>query len=217
MKKVILVTIAVIVVTMFASVAALANPYTIGAENGRIMPPAGLGLDLNSVIGQAHQSPLALDAQLSYGVSSSVTLAGEVQDLTGSNPDMMAKLYYSPTHDGTGYTAYLGYDLAKNNLPVYGLSMWSDFKYLFAFVDLESNQNQDKGSMMITPGATLKLGSKLRVGGEMSLKMENWTEQHLRIGGSYALSKKMSVKVNLDNGFGKNRGQVWSTGVAVEL
>jgi hypothetical protein len=216
MKKLILTTVLALTILSFASAAALGNVFSFQAENGRLLPPAGLGLDLSTGYSPQGLSPY-IDARLSYGLSSSVTIVGEF--LKGKLADeKLAKIYFSPMHENSGYTVYLGYDLVRSEVPMYGFSFWLNNKLMYAFLNLGSDRNITGGdSFLITPGVNLKLGSKLRLGGEMEIKPGSFSCQELRLGGSYSLLKQIDVKFNVESGFGNNSGRVYSTGIAAEI
>ncbi len=212
-RKTFFVTVAVVVMLITLSVAAFANPYTLGAENGKILAPAGLGFDLFANVNQPQQTGISLNSELSYGISSALTLTGSFRNLNSDDRQTMVKAFFSPMHGGTGYTVYLGYDLGAGEIPVYGLSLWSDMKYLFGYVNLESNDQ----TLTVTPGVNVRFGSKLRVGGELALNLSDGSKQNLRLGTSYALSKKLNAKVSIDTGFDRDVTPVITTGLAMQF
>ena len=218
MKKLVTVIVLALFLVTYTATVVFGNAYTLGAENGKLLSPAGLGLDLTGTFVQKSSSlnnPSALSAQLSYGISPALTVAGEISQANGNNQTLV-KAYFGPMHKGNGYTAYLSYDLSKGEIPSYGLSLWSDSKLAFAFINLESVP-QDQGSFRVTPGLNLRLGSKLRIGGEVEFKSGQGNYEAVRVGASYALTRKILAKINLENGAGSKSDRVYSVGLSTEL
>ncbi len=212
MKKTITVFITLVILASTATTA-FANPLTIGAETGRILPPAGLGLELNTAIDRDQRSNYSVNSEISYGLFSSVTIAGNISNLNHSDDrQTVIKAYFSPVHDDMGYTAYLGYDPGEREISQYGLSVWTDLNFAFAFLNLESNQRQEDDRLTLTPGATLRLGSKLRLAGEMPIDPDDWNARTIRLGASYSLNSKIQAKAAYDTD-----AHVFTTGIAVEI
>jgi hypothetical protein len=211
MKKMITVFIALVILAGTVTTA-FANPLTVSAENGRILPPSGLGLELNTTIDRDQQSSLSVNSEISYGLFSSITIAGNISNLNNSDRQTLIKAYFSPVHDDMGYTAYLGYDPGEREISQYGLSLWTDLNLAFAFLNLESNQRHEDGQLTVTPGATLRLGSKLRLAGEMPIDPDDWNARNLRLGASYALNSKILAKAAYDTD-----AQIFTTGISVEI
>ncbi len=216
-KKTFLTMIAALILLTSASMAALANPYTLGAENGKLLPPAGLGLDVNTDINRPDQSDLAVNAEVGYGISSKITIAGAVRDLNHSDRQSLVKAYYSPARRGLGYTVYLGYDLDARNIPMYGLSLWTNLHFLYGYLNLEKENTTLDDSIMVTPGVSLALGPKLRVGGELTMNTDDWSGDNLRIGASYALTRKVYAKAMVDHSFGHGSSNLVSAGLAMQF
>jgi hypothetical protein len=216
-KKTILATIAALILLTSSAVAALANPYTFGAENGRTLPPAGLGIDLSARFNQPDQEDKAFNAEVSYGIAPSITLAGELRNVNQSDRQTLVKAYFNPRHNKTmGYTAYLGYDLGEQNIPMYGLSVWTNFNFLYGYLNVETGKATDD-EMMITPGASLQLGSKLRLGGEVTMKADDWSSENLRLGASYALTRKIHAKVMVDDNLADDSSRIYTTALTVQI
>ena len=218
MRKLFVATFVAIVLLASVSMASLGNSYTLNAENGRIMAPAGVGLEL-----QTNFSKQTLDqgitpglsAELSYGALPFLTLAGEFTRVNNDGPQVMAKAYLSQSRDGMGYTLYGGYDLNKTEIANYGVSLWSNLHFFYAFLNLESQPQQDV--MLATPGANLMLGSKLRLSGEIAFKMDSYQRQDMSFGVSYALTPKIQAKVSLTRNYGPESGNVFNSGLVVGL
>ncbi len=218
-------SIAVLILVLLISVTGVAfgSPETIRAENGLVLPPTGLEIDFNSNIINTNASlemVPSFTASVSYGAFPSVTITGEFTKSFNNNDldGKLVKLYFSPSQESTGYTAYLGYDLDKAAIPLYGVSLWFNSDNLLAFVNLETRKNAQSGEtpFMITPGGNLRLG-KLRIGGEVSMKPEDWSFQDVRAGISYAVFQRIYAKFSVDNAFNNTQGQVYQLGLSAEI
>lgn len=221
MKKIIVAMFFIIFMLSTVSSIVYANPLSLTAENGIILPPAGLVFDLGASFGNT-VTPGASDftAKLSYGVFPSVTITGEFSKVLSQddNGQKLVKVLFSPFHDDKGYTIYLGYDLKKREIPIYGLSLWSNAKYLLAFLNLQTNtQIQGTNVLMITPGANLRINSKLRLGGEAELSSNNWALQKLRVGANYSIFSKVVAKFDVERSFNGNPTQIYQAGVTVQI
>lgn len=226
MKKFITVLAMTLILVGSAVSAALANPMSLRAENGLVMPASGLNLDLGTDFALHNSSATAstpsLHAQLNYGAFPGLTVAAALEapmNATDVNDvQKVVKLYYSPIHDGRGYTLYLGYDLDKAMIPAYGLSLWADSKLLLGYVNLEARSaNQGTTAVMITPGANLRLGSKLRIGAEVEVEPESWKMGDIVLGASYAVYPKLQLKMGMIAGGESFIPQSYNLGLSATL
>lgn len=212
MKK----TVASIVATLFLLLAVTAGAFgtadSLQAESGRILAPAGLGADLTTSYQRTtNTGSLIVATKLSYGLSPSITLTGEFDN----NNRAGLNLLFSPMHEGMGYTVYAGYDLKAAGISRFGLSMWTDMRWAFAFVNFETGR--DGSLFRVTPGASMRLGSKLGISGEIEMGSEEWSLQELRLGASYALNRKVKAKLAYRTGLTGTGGQVITAGVSTEI
>ena len=217
--------IAALTLLLFTSGIVFGNAFTLQAENGKILTPAGIGFELNgsySTPDLSNQTTSTLyDAQLSYGIRPNITIAGEFTGdfKNGSNHQSVIKALFSPTREGNGYTLYADYDLNQSKVPLYGISLWADSKFLYTFANLEArNDSQPKStSLFVTPGVNLKIGSRIELGGEVELKAEDWSSQELRVGINYNLNSKVTGKFTFKTGLDNNPERTYQTGFAVEI
>ena len=226
MKKFIAVMVMTLILIGSAASIVLANPMSLRAEHGLVMPASGLNLDLGTGFALHNSSSTAstpsLEAQLNYGAFPGLTVAAAIEapmNVASSNDvQKMVKLYYSPIHDGRGYTLYLGYDLDKATIPVYGLSLWADSKLLLGYINLEArSENEGTAAVMITPGANLHIGSKLQIGGEVEVEPENWQTGEFTLGASYAVYPKVQLKMGVITGGESFIPQSYNLGLSATL
>lgn len=221
MKKALISLVTLFILILLISGIAFGNAFTLGAENGMILAPAGLGIELNGAF-QSSQSPSPLyNAQISYGVFPAVTIAGEFSGdfKNGYNGRKLLKASLSPNRKGSGYTIYTAYDLDQSKISRYGISLWNDFRFIYAYANLESRTAIDGQSagLALTPGVNLKLGSRLGIAGEAEFKPENWSGQELRVGANYKLNRKITTKFIFQTGLNDKPERTYQTGITVEL
>ena len=219
MRKLFTVIIAVFILTFSISVIALGNSYSLEAENGKLNSPAGIGFDVRTSFAQDQDvslDSLPISAKLSYGIRPSVTISGEVSRLNEDDREMLVKAYYSPSTSGMGYTAYLGYNLTESEIPMYGVSFWLNSNLVYGFVNLEANQETGDTAVMVTPGASLRIGSRIRLAGEVDYQL-NEGYQEYEVGASYALVNKFNIKAGMREGFEENSERFYTTGLAMEI
>lgn len=219
MRKLITAIIAAFVLSFSLSVVALGNSYTLKAENGKLNSPAGFGFDVKTSFSQDQEvsiDSMPVTANLSYGIRPSVTISGEVSRSDEDDRRMLLKAYYSPSTSGMGYTAYLGYDLTAAEIPMYGVSFWLDSDLLYGFVNLESNSELGETAWLITPGVNVRLGSRLRLAGEVVYQYDEGYQEY-ELGASFALVNKFNIKAGMVEDFEKDAGRVYTTGLAVEI
>ncbi|MGE5582616.1 MAG: hypothetical protein ACM3X9_08755 [Bacillota bacterium] len=224
MKRTLLAFTVTLTLLLMVTAVALGNDLTLRAENGKILAPAGLGFEISSQFNRGadvtNGSPV-YGAQVSYGISPAITIVGQFQNDFQKDGFSQAiiKALFSPTREGNGYTLYAGYDLNTSKIGAYGISLWYNSKYLYAFTNLEAGnrvQTPDS-SFMITPGVNLRIGSKFRIGGELELKPENWSYQEFRAGVNYYFSKKIAAKLGVETDFESRPNRMYTAGLAVEL
>jgi hypothetical protein len=215
------ITLVILLVSLLLTVGiAFGNAFTLQAENGRILAPAGLGVELSGAyLSGENPSPL-YETQISYGIASTVTLAGQFScDFkNGYNGQKEIKALFSPTRRGSSYTLYANYDLNQSQLARYGISVWSDSRFIYAFVNLESrNATPDQASgLLITPGLNFKLG-RISLNGEAEYKIADWSGQELRVGANYKLNPKITTKFIFQTDLNNNPERTYQAGVSVQL
>lgn len=219
MRKLVTAIIGAFVLAFSLSAVALGNSYTLKAENGKLNSPAGIGFDVKTSFSRDQEvsiDSMPITANLSYGIRPSVTISGEVSRSGEDEPRMLVKAYYSPSTSGMGYTAYLGYDPAAAEIPMYGVSFWLDSDLLYGFINLEANNESEETALLITPGVNVRIGSRLRLAGEVSYQYDQGYQDY-GLGASFALVNKFNIKAGMAEAFEKNAARVYTTGLAVEL
>ncbi|HEX3048628.1 MAG TPA: hypothetical protein VHY08_28020 [Bacillota bacterium] len=233
MLKFIVATIVAIILFSLVPVNALASPNLLQAETGVTLPPSGLEFTGGVSFGYPG-SPF--DLQLSYGAFPSVTVVGEFTNQSlfpvegsasngGDGARKLVKVLWSPKHKDQGYTVYLGYEMDRAFIPFYGVSLWADYKYLLAFVNLQTTVASVDGvpvtPVTVTPGVSLKFGSKLQVGGEVEVKPGDWRTQKLRLGMDYALFQriraKLTIQTDLNNLIPDFTNPIYQTGFTFSI
>jgi hypothetical protein len=220
-KRLSLALVMVFVLLLSLSGVVYGDALALQAENGKILAPAGFGLDLNGAFLAGQSSSPLYSAQLSYGVTPAITIAGvwmgNFKD--GYNGQELLKALFSPTHGRNGYTLYGDYDLTESKVSCYGISLWTDYRFLYAYANLESRNaiaDQTAG-LVLTPGVSVKLGSRLSLGGEAEYKTAGWGGQELRLGASYRLNRKIAAKFQFETSLADQPERVYQTGLSVGL
>ena len=219
MHKLFTVIIVALILSLSVSVVALGNSYTLKAENGRLNFPAGLGFELKTNFNEGQEvstDSMPITAKLSYGIRPSVTVSGEVSRINDDERRMLLKGYYSPSTSAMGYTAYLGYDLSAAEIPMYGVSFWLNSGFLYGFINLEANQESGDTAVLVTPGVSLGIGSRIRLAGEVAYQL-NEGYQEYDLGVSYALVNQFNIKAGVQNGFEEDSEPVYTAGLAIEI
>jgi hypothetical protein len=219
MRKLFTVIIAIFILSFSVSVVALGNSYTLDAENGKLNSPAGIGFDVKTNFSQDQDvsfDTMPITAKLSYGIRPSVTISGEVSRLNQDDRQMLLKAYYSPSTSAMGYTAYLGYDVSAAEIPVYGVSFWLNSNLLYGFINFEASQESEETVVLITPGASLGIGSRIRLAGEVTYGLNEGYHQY-ELGASYALVNKFIIKAGIRDDFEEDSELTYTTGLAMEL
>jgi hypothetical protein len=197
------------------------NTFTLGAENGRILAPAGIGIELSGAFQSGESSSPLYDARVSYGILPVVTISGEFSGdfKDGYNGRKLIQASLSPQRKGSGYTIYTAYDLDQSKISHYGISLWNNFSFIYAYANLESRTAIDDQSagLALTPGVNVNLGSRLSLAGEAEFKPENWSGQELRIGANYKLNRNITAKLIFETGLNNHPERTYQTGIAVEL
>ncbi len=219
MRKLFTVIIAAFILSLSLSVVALGNSYSLEAENGKLNSPAGLGFDVKTNFSQGQEvsiDSMPINAKLSYGIRPSVTISGEVSRSSENERQMLLKAYYSPSTSAMGYTAYLGYNLSASEIPMYGVSFWLNSDLVYGFVNLEANNELDDTALIVTPGVNVRIGSRLRLAGEVSYQYKEGYQEY-GLGASFALVNKFNIKAGIEDGFEEGVERVYTTGLAVEI
>jgi hypothetical protein len=221
MKKLIMAFVTFLVLIPLTAGIAFGNAFTLGAENGIILAPAGLGLDVNGAF-QSGENPTPLyDANIGYGITPAVTIIGEFKGdfKDGYHGQKLVKALLSPNRHGSGYTIYGDFDLDQSKIADYGISLWKDSRFFYAYGNLESRSTTPlkKQSLALTPGINLKLGSRFSVGGEVEYDPSNWTSQVLRAGANYKLSRKMTAKFIYETDLTHEHNSTYLTGITLGL
>jgi hypothetical protein len=199
---------------------ARANAYTLKAENGRILAPAGLGVNLNSEL----VTGSALTARASYGIARTVTLeaAWRQKDLALKAPswdELQLKAYFSPTRGNSGYTAYLGYNPSRQEFIDYGVTFWNNFRWLYSFINLDFSQTSASNQQLIrvTPGVSLQLTSRARLSAELETDPFDWKAEELRVGAGYKLYNRLTAKAVASQNLTAAKNRTYSLGLALEM
>lgn len=219
MRKLVTAIIGAFVLSFSLAAVALGNSYTLKAENGKLNSPAGIGFDVKTSFSKDQGfsiDSMPVTANLSYGIRPSVTISGEVSRSCEDERRMLVKTYYSPSTSGMGYTAYLGYDLTAAEIPMYGVSFWLDSDLLYGFINLEANNESEETALLITPGVNLRIGSRLRLAGEVVYQYDEGYQEY-GLGASFALVNKFNIKAGMVKDFEEDAGRVYTTGLAVEI
>ncbi len=225
MKKIFAVITVTTVFLFLISGAVFANELTLQAENGKILDPAGLGFEMKGIYtgrtANAETTSPSYQAQLSYGIAPAITLSGQFSsDFKNSDSgQIMLKALFSPNNVGNGYTIYTDYDFQNSKIADYGISLWYNAKFLYAFTNLEARTSLPgrPSALVLTPGANIRLGSRLRIGGEVEIKPENWQPQELRAGVNYYFSKQIAAKFTIGNGMADQSNREYTLGLIAEL
>lgn len=219
MNKTILTAITAISLLISVSTSAFANIYTIRAENGKILGPTGISIDASGVV-SSHDNDRDLSnyqAEIGYGAFPFLTVSGALEK-EGSYERLLGKVYLSPIHKSEGYTLYAGYDFNHQKLAMYGASLWMNYKYLFAFLNVESDVNRwNNRSTTITPGFNLRLTNKVHLVGEAELDSDDLNANRLRAGINYHFAKKVVGKFIVEERNTWEDDTVFQTGISLEI
>ncbi len=221
MKKLIIAFVTLLALVPLTAGIAFGNAFSLGAENGIILAPAGLGLDVNGAF-QSGENPTPLyGAEIGYGITPAVTIAGVFRGdfKDGYHGEKLVKALLCPNRQGSGYTIYGYFDLDQSKISSYGISLWKDSRFFYAYGNLESRSataTKDQ-CLAVTPGIDFKLGKKFSVGGEIEYNPENWTSQELRVGAHYNLGRKMVAKFTYETGLTHEQDNTFITGISIGL
>jgi hypothetical protein len=199
---------------------AQANAYTLKAENGRILGPAGLGVNLNSELVPGS----GLTARASYGIARAVTLeaAWRQKDLTLKTPswdELQLKAYFSPTRGNSGYTAYVGYNPSRQGFTDYGVSFWNNFRWVYSFLNLDFSQTSASNQQLIriTPGVNLQLTSRARLSAELEADPFAWKAEELRVGAGYKLYNRLTATAVASQSLTEEKKRTYALGFSLEM
>lgn len=217
MKKFIVATLVAVSMLMTVSASAWANLYSIEAENGRILHPTGLGLDASALLSREDDYKLNdYRAEIGYGVFPAITVSGVFEE-RGDADRFLAKAYLSPTNGEEGYTLYAGYDLTNSEVAMYGASLWLDYKYIYAFLNIESDVHHGERQTQVTPGFNFRLTPKIRLLAEAALDAGDLSAEELRAGIQYNFASKIAGKLVVLEQFDDDAERVFQTGLSVEI
>jgi hypothetical protein len=213
MKKIIPILIAGLILCLATSIA-WGNASTILAENGRVLPPAGFGLNFNGSSANLKN----FNAQLSYGITPALTIAGDWTRLAQSN-DLSVKVFFSPVGDKGGYTAYGEYRPINKEFIDYGITFWNDLGFIYSFVNLDSRRNATDKSweLLLTPGVNLRLTPRIKLAAELAVQPDTWKMGEARVGVIYKLADRFSSKFMISKKLNSDSGLVYATGVSMEI
>jgi hypothetical protein len=214
MRKILSVSVAAALMLCLIMSDAWGNSSTIRAENGRVLPPAGLGLNVSG-------NPVNIadfDAQISYGITPALTIAGgwARRNETG---DLTVKALFSPVGDKGGYTAYGEYHPATREFTDYGITFWNDLGFVYAFINLDSGRNVTDNSweLQLTPGVNLRLTSRINLAAELAIQPDSWKLGEARAGVTYKLANRLRSKLAVSQALDADSGLVYSAGVSLEI
>lgn len=224
MKKLIAVASVAILLVMTAGSLVFANSLTLQAENGQLLKPAGLGIDAVGLASLENVKNIKgiddLDnyqLQVSYGVSRLITIAGGIEKEQGYQR-IMGRAFYSPSSENLGYTVYGGYDLTNYQLAEYGVSLWADWRMIRAFVNLESDLDQDNNRFYrVSPGANVRVTSNIGIAAELAMNPEDWSLESITAGVNYRFNKNFSAKFYLLEQLGDQKDRIYNTGLSIQL
>lgn len=217
MKKFIVATLVAVSMLMTISASAWANLYSIRAENGKIMHPTGLSLDASAILSREDDYKLNdYRAEVGYGIFPAITVSGAFEE-RGDEDRFLAKAYLSPTNGEEGYTLYAGYDVTDSQVAMYGASLWLDYKYLYAFLNIESDIHQGERQTQVTPGFNFRLTPKIRILGEAALDANDLSAEELRAGIQYNFASKIAGKFVVLEQFDDDSDRVFQTGLSIEI
>ncbi len=222
MPKIIQILALCLIILLLPATAVFGSPETLQAENGLIQPPTGLEFNFSEDIiksyGSATLAP-EIKVGVSYGMFQAITVTGEImRSWDGSLSEKLVKFYFSPVHNQQGYTVYFDYDLDKVAIPVYGVSLWYNSRFLLAFINLQNQTGVQPGTMpvTITPGVSLRLG-KLGISGETVVLPNNWNPQVLRAGITYPVFPKIYAKLSVSTGLAGKSDQLCQLGLCAKI
>lgn len=197
------------------------SPLNLKAENGAILAPAGLGVELNGILhnnAAAKQNLIpTFEVEFSYGISPLITISGAFAQSRAKDAPAgtIVKACYSPTRESNGYTLYADYDLGQAKVANYGITLWSDIRFLYLYANLNANKiNQNKPNLSLTPGANIQIGSKLKAAGELAINPADWSWQELSAAVGYRLTQKIDGKFEIENSLTHSE-RVYKTGISM--
>ncbi|HOJ78211.1 MAG TPA: hypothetical protein PLZ08_09140 [Bacillota bacterium] len=224
MKKLIAVASVAILLVMMTGGLTFANALTLQAENGQLLKPAGLEVNavglasLENVKNVKNINDLDnYQLQVSYGISRLITVTGSIEKDQGYQR-LMGRAFYSPSSDALGYTIYGGYDLTNFQLAEYGVSLWADWRMFRAFVNLESDLDQDNNRFYrVSPGANVRVTSNIGIAAELAMNPEDWSLESVSAGVNYRFNKNLSAKFYVVEQLDDQKDRLYNTGLSVQL
>lgn len=214
MKKILLTLLATVLLLGMTMNVALGNNYSLKAENGRILGPAGLGFNFTGNLAQLNN----FRAQATYGIAKYATIGADWRQQDNSQ-QLYLKAIVSPSRAKNGYTAYAEYYPVGRQLTDCGVSFWNDFGWLYAFVNLDSAQEvgDKERNTFLTPGVSVGITPRVRLGTELALDPFHWKAEEIRLGVSYKLANRLVSKTTITQQLDGDKGLTYSAGVSLEM
>ncbi|HEY8463708.1 MAG TPA: hypothetical protein VIM29_06785 [Bacillota bacterium] len=218
MKKSLLILVMTVFLCGLGASVARANASALEAENGQILSPAGLGLQVSG-------NPADLTkfkAQAAYGIAKSITVGADWYYQKDQSQELYFNASFSPYRDsGSGYTAYLEYYPVEEEFTGLGITFWNDFNgLLYTYLNLDSSKAPlaEERETRVTPGVSLQLTPRVRVAAELAINPANWNEgQELRVGVGYRLASQLTAKTNLTQLLSGEKDRTFTAGLALEI
>ena len=191
------------------------NAYTIKAENGRIMTPAGLGLEVSG----NPSDTTRFTARASYGIAKSVTVGADWFYKKDGEQQLFINASISPSRQGSGYTGYVQYYPEGEEFTKYGVTFWQELGSLYYFVNLDSQKelSAQEREIRVTPGVSLQITPRVRLAGELAVDPTEWDDQELRLGVGYKLAERLTAKVNGSQKLKGEQDRTFTASLALEI
>lgn len=214
MKKFLLTLFTTILFFGITTNAAWGNIYSLKAENGRILGPAGFGFNFSGNPAQLSN----FRAQASYGIAKYATIGADWRQ-TSDSQQLFLKASISPYREKGGYTAYAEYYPVGQQLTDCGISFWKDFGWLYAFINLDSFQEvgHNGRETLLTPGVSVGITPKVRLATELAFDPVGWKAKEVRAGLGYKLANRLVSKTTIAQRLDGQKGLTYTTGIALEM
>lgn len=210
-----LVTLVTSLFLLGAGSAAWGNAYTIKAENGRIMTPAGFGLEVSGNPADTTR----FNARASYGIAKAVTVGADWFYKKEGEQQLFLNASINPSRQGSGYTGYVQYYPEGEEFTQYGITFWQEFGSLYYFVNLDSQKelSAQERKIRVTPGVSLQITPRVRLAGELAVDPTAWHDQELRLGLGYKLADRLTAKVNASQMLKGEKDLTFTASLALEI
>ncbi|HYH04400.1 MAG TPA: hypothetical protein VEC37_15015 [Bacillota bacterium] len=214
MKKSLL-TLVTSLLLLSAGSAAWGNEYTIKAENGRILTPAGFGLEVSG----NPTDTTRFNARASYGIAKMVTVGADWFYAKDGEQQLFLNASINPSRQGSGYTGYVQYYPEGEEFTQYGVTFWQEFGSLYTFVNLDSQKelSAQERDIRLTPGVSLRITPRVRLAGELAVDPTDWHDQELRLGVGYKLADRLTAKINGSQKLKGEKDRTFTASVALEI